>query len=685
MSSLPLKILIVEDRAEDAELEIDALREAGFVPDWHRVETEADYLAHLDSSLDVILADYSLPYFDGLSALKIAQVRQPDVPFILISGTIGEERAVESLKLGATDFVLKQRLERLAPAVLRALREAEERHKRQQAERTLAEERNLLRAVIDLVPDQIYVKNAQSQFLLMNAATMRRNNITEADGFIGKTDFDILPWELAEGFYAEEQTLMRSGVPILNQEAQDPRHWQGRWFINSKVPLHDGQGNIVGLVGTSRDITTQKQAEEELRRSEATEREQRELAEALRDTATALASSLEPDVVMREILKNLERVIPHQTANIMLIEGSAVRIAYWRGYAEVTQRLFESTRFSLDMPILRQMLSTHAPVVTADTLDSPDWRPWPETSWIRANASVPIQAHGEVIGFLSVDSAQPGAFTARHAERLKAFSDQAAIALENAQLYDALRRHAAELESRVAQRTAELRQALAHEKELNELKSRFVSMASHEFRTPLTTILGSVGLLDLGLDKMSAEQRRKHFAKIQNAVKHMTQLLDDVLLFGKGEAGHMEFNPEGVQLTEFCQAIVEELQAAAENATRLVYQAEGDCGYVLADRKLLRQILTNLLSNALKYSPESSQVHFTLLCDVEETTFRVQDSGRGIPQADRPHLFEAFHRARNVGNVPGTGLGLAITKQAVDLHGGTIQVESEEGGAQRLS
>ncbi len=226
---------------------------------------------------------------------------------------------------------------------------------------------------------------------------------------------------------------------------------------------------------------------------------------------------------------------------------------------------------------------------------------------------------------------------------------------------------------------AELHKALEREKELNELKSRFISMASHEFRTPLTTILGSAELLKHYSYKWSSEKKLVHFERIHSNVQHLVELLNDVLLIGQVEAGKLQFNPERLDVVQFCSTLVEELQlsAGSEHTITFTCQFPKLEGYL--DEKLLRQILSNLLSNAIKYSPTSSTVNFELVCQNDLAIFHIQDSGIGIPLEDRQHLFESFHRAKNVGNIPGTGLGLSIVKRSVDLHGGNITVNSEVG------
>jgi PAS domain S-box-containing protein len=221
--------------------------------------------------------------------------------------------------------------------------------------------------------------------------------------------------------------------------------------------------------------------------------------------------------------------------------------------------------------------------------------------------------------------------------------------------------------------------ALAQEKELNELKSRFVSMASHEFRTPLSTILSSADLLEYYIQEGSAQKALEHIERIQTASVNMTKLLNDILVIGKAEVGKLDFQPSPLDLVKFCSDLVEEMHLGVESKHKLVFVSQEPEISASMDEKLLRHILTNLLSNAIKYSPHGGGVQLKLACCNETAVFQIQDEGIGIPKEDLPRLFESFHRAKNVGAIAGTGLGLAIVKRSVGLHHGQIAIASEIG------
>jgi len=226
-------------------------------------------------------------------------------------------------------------------------------------------------------------------------------------------------------------------------------------------------------------------------------------------------------------------------------------------------------------------------------------------------------------------------------------------------------------------------QVLRKEKELSQMRARFISMASHEFRTPLTIIASSTDFLAAYSYRLSPEKQQQHLERINKAIKHMTQLLDDVLMINLAEMDELKLNLEILDLVMFCHNLVEELEASIYKHRIVFFASQIDQPLTTfkakIDQKLIRQILTNLLNNALKYSPEESLIHFNLTLRDGNLVFYIQDYGLGIPQEDQVHLFEPFHRARNVGYISGTGLGLSIVKRCVDLHQGQIAVSSKLG------
>jgi PAS domain S-box-containing protein len=233
--------------------------------------------------------------------------------------------------------------------------------------------------------------------------------------------------------------------------------------------------------------------------------------------------------------------------------------------------------------------------------------------------------------------------------------------------------------TRQKQMETQLRQLLAHEMELSELKSRYVAMAAHDLRNPLAVIQSTIELIQRYSSRLTGEKLQEKYDDIQASIDVMVTLLDDILTLGRIESGKLGFEPTPLDVIAFCKSIVAEMKQATGTTQSIYFSGQGDGSTAWLDAKLLRHILGNLLSNAIKYSPDDRPVILTMDCEPNRVIFRVQDQGIGIPGDDQRRLFEAFHRASNAQRLPGTGLGLAIVKESVDLHGGTITFESQEG------
>jgi PAS domain S-box-containing protein len=545
----------------------------------------------------------------------------------------------------------------------------------------------------------------------------------------------------------------------------------------------------------------------ERRRAEQSEREQRALAEALREITAALTSTLDLDTVLSLILENVVRVVPHHAANIMLVENDEARIVRQRGYGDPDlDESLEQDRWPVaEVHSLRQMYETAEPVFSYSAHTGTGWLTPADQDWVNAYAGVPICLEERVIGFINLASAEPDAFTAEHADRLQIFADQAALAVENARLYESVQHYALDLEQRVVERTEalrrsteraeailnsssdsiivaqadgtieqvnpafsalfgyaaqeivgqplsmlvapewiepleqalegasvyrearridlvarrsdgtpfdsdlslapstlgggqwanvvcslrdisqrkqleqDLRAALEKEKELNELQTYFGSMVSHEFRTPLATIRAANTLLVRYRDQLPEDKQQAQFERIDRQVIRLVALLDDILAISRMQTLSLDFNPAPLNLMALCEEILDEYAMQANGRVKLMFSHENVPSRVYMDAKLLRNILGNLLGNAIKYSYFDGVVQFTIGCDAECVTLRVVDNGIGIPEADQKRMFEPFHRGENVRGVHGTGLGLSIVKRAVDIYGGTITVQSGVG------
>ncbi len=249
-----------------------------------------------------------------------------------------------------------------------------------------------------------------------------------------------------------------------------------------------------------------------------------------------------------------------------------------------------------------------------------------------------------------------------------------------------------ELEMRVTQRTKELAEtllkletsqnevvrALEKERELNDMKSKFVTIASHEFRTPLATILSSASLIGRYVHIEEDEKRQKHVHRIKSAVNNLTGILNDFLSIGKLEEGRMQSIPVKVDIPSCCTELLGEMKGVCKEGQQIFYQHEGETAAWL-DKHLVSNVLINLLSNAIKYSESHTDIWLRTRVDDAGVHFQIQDQGIGIPESDQVNIFERFFRAHNAGNTQGTGLGLNIVKKYIDLMKGDITFTSRPG------
>ncbi len=414
-------------------------------------------------------------------------------------------------------------------------------------------------------------------------------------------------------------------------------------------------GNEKLILNINRDITKRKQTEQELKEREAAIRSLYKVTSARRINFEGRLQGL---LALGRRLFGLEM-------------GALARIENQR-YEVVASQIPPKINFKMPKGSITDLLLTYCSdailakePICFESARTSKWcnHPAYTANKLEAFIGTPVIVNSKIYGTLSFFSHQPRSklFNKGDRELMKLIAQWVGGEIERLQAEE------------------EIRKALLKEQELNELKSRFISMASHEFRTPLSTILSSTELIKIYGHKFTEEKKEKHFDKITSAVKLMVNLLDDVLFIGKAEAGKIEFNPTNINLQAFCQEILEDLTLANNQHHSFVFESHGDCDRVEMDQKLLRQMLTNLLSNAVKYSLQGGTIHLKLVCQQEQVIFHIKDEGIGIPDADRERLFEVFHRASNVGTIPGTGLGMAIIKKAVDLHQGSITFSSSVG------
>jgi PAS domain S-box-containing protein len=509
----------------------------------------------------------------------------------------------------------------------------------------------LLQLVLDNIPQEVFWKNRDSVYVWCNRKFALAAGVGTPDQIVGKTDYD-LAWtrEQADFFCQIDKRVMETNTPEYQIiEPQTQAGGKQAWLVTNKLPLHDQEGNVIGILGTAEDVTERKEADEALQRAHdqletrvkertAAEREQRTLAEALRDTAALLSSTLNLDEVLDRILTAIGRVVPHETANIILVEGAEARVVRFRdqvGQYAMFQNL--NRRFLLEeLPNLVQMAETHQPLILADTLATPKWVERPDTTWVRSYLGAPIEMEGKVIGFINLNSATPHFFDTLHAERLRVFADQAAIAIDNARLYE----QAQELA------TLQERQRLA--RDLHDAVSQTLWTASL-----IADVLPTVWNDDQAEGQRSLEKLQR---LTRGALAEMRTLL-------------LELRPAAL-VEATLGNLMEQLAQAVMSRKKLdiTVITDGECSLPPDVQIGIYRLAQESLNNIAKHS-RATQANIHLRCQPGSVQLLIYDNGRGFDPAD-----VALER-----------LGLGIMRERADAIGALLKISSETGRGTRIT
>jgi PAS domain S-box-containing protein len=513
---------------------------------------------------------------------------------------------------------------------------------RKLAEEALRESEQRLQDIIDNTSLVIFVKDLELRYLLVNREYERRHHVRR-EQIRGKTDFDIHPHAVAEALRANDRRVIEAGEPIQFEEAV-PTDQGERLCVAAKFLLRDQTGKPYAVCGIATDITERKQAENEIRRLNASL--ERRVAERTSELVRSERLLRDSEALLRESEQRFSTAFRASPAVITLSRMSDGK------FVEVNDS------FARWLGLDRESILGH---------DS-----WELGLWTNLEARKKFWADLRRNGSLREVECQ---FRTSRGTLHTVLVSAEIVEVNHEQ-------HMLGFFADITERKRvenELLRTLAREKELSRLRSNFVSMVSHEFRTPLGIIQSSAEILEDYLDQLTPPERQDHLQSIRKNTRRMAETMEEVLLIGSFDAGKMEFKPAPLDLRAFARRLVEEVLSATHRRCPIEVSLSEMPAEINLDQRLLRHIFTNLLTNAIKYSDLGRVVRFEIAHTATEIVCAVRDEGIGIPEADREWLFTAFHRGGNVKDRPGTGLGLVIVKRCVDLHGGKVNVESRLG------
>ncbi len=717
---LSLNLLIVEDVASDVELVTLVLEKAKIPFSYQSTDTLEGAKQLLQThTYDAVIADYRLPQFTAYQVLEILQKTRREIPLILVTGSLGEEAAVDCVKAGMTDYVLKDRLFRLPVVLKRSLREFAMR-RQQQAAIAQIEQKAKTEAIINqivqamrgtLVLDEMLQTTANMLQLNLNInccimvqadvqGEMRIHYVSEATAakkYFIDSKCGVYPYyqdKLKLGEIIALSTIDNTVPPEILKVAKEggicslilaPLLYQdielGEIVLLQCDRERQWSEDEIGLIKTIADRCAIAIHQAKLFRQL---QEQAAREQTLNQIARAINSSLDPEFILQKIVQLTGEYFGVDRVVIFCIDLEIEQISVrseWRAREEVKciQGFQEPIWEWLDLlePVeqLKRYQVLHVPTDKEKAEHLNKELALIEQGQIFSILKTPIHIRDKFFGGISLHTTtKHRAFSQEEIELLKQIADQAAIALYNAQSYEIL-------EKLVKERTQQLEQEKLISEAANLAKSDFLSNMSHELRTPLTGILGfSNILLQQIFGSLNAKQQQ-YIEGVASCGNHLLELINDLLDLSKVEAGKEELAVETIVVEELCQSCLSFVreQCLQQNLELKILIAANVTTWV-ADRRRVKQILVNLLSNAVKFT-EYGSVTLQVKKSGDNLELSVIDTGIGIDKAEQLGLFQPFKQIDSGLNrkYEGTGLGLALSRKLARLHGGDITLKSQLG------
>lgn len=647
---------------------------------------------------DIVIADINVR--DGKSTkILVSPPDQLSYPILILTSYGDEKTAVDAMKAGALDYMVKspEIFADMPHMIERAMREWEYVIERKQAQIEL--KLNTLRMEAQLKLNQMNHSSVEeiADFALEEGVKLTGSKY----GYLAflnddETKLNIYNWsnnavkecsikEWEREYLVKDTGLwgesIRQRKPVITNNMSNSNDYKKglpeghlKLFNHLSIPIFSGD-KIVALAGVSNktgnydnsDTTALTLLFESM--WHLIQRKKAEEALAKEQSLLTGLITASPDYIY---FKDV------QGKFLLINEILARKFGLNNSYEAIGKSDFDFFRKSFAEQTLldeQKIMSTGKAMINKE--EKNDW-PVDETAWV-STTKIPLRDNTEkIIGIMGISR----------------------DITERKKTEEELHKYRTELESLVKSRTEQLdetnlrlqdelnkqkeyelilKSTLEKERELNELKTRFISTTSHEFRTPLTTVLTSTDLMQRYGGNWPDEKRNIHINRIREAVRYLTKLLDDILTISRADSGKLLCEPHAIDLDSFCREILSDVKVHEKSNHVTEYNYSLEPGNYLLDKKLIKFMLSNLLSNAYKYSPEGGTIVLNVSGSESRIIFSVKDSGIGISDTEHPHIFEPFYRSGNVSGIPGTGLGLSIVKKAVEIHGGVIEFTSVAG------